>query len=81
MKNALQGPKDVRDLVTPAPAAHPGHTGSQDNVIVTRWFADAVQIQDVKTRLGNMGDPAPAIENPKHNDAQPGEVGTFDVWT
>ena len=68
-------------LVTPPPQTHPPHMGTQDNVIVTSWFETAVEIQSVKDRLAKMGDPAPAIKNPKSNDTQPGEVGTYEIWS
>lgn len=68
-------------LITPPPSTHPAHVGKQDNVIVTSWFETAERIQNLKDRLAKMGDPAPAIKNSKNNDTQPGEVGTYEIWS
>jgi hypothetical protein len=68
-------------LVTPPPKTHPPHLGTQDNVIVTSWFETAAEIQSVKDRLAKMGDPSPAIKDPKNNDTQPGAVGTYEIWS
>jgi hypothetical protein len=68
-------------LISPPPQTHPEHVGKQDNVIVTRLFQTAAAIQKTKSNLAKMGDPAPAIKNSKNNDTQPGEVGTFEIWS
>lgn len=68
-------------IVTPPPPPHPGHKGTEDNVIVTRWFETADEIRDFKQRLSDMGDPSPKIEDEKDHPTKAGELGTFEIWT